>query len=166
MIWRFSFRAARISSLVCCFVFTIGTQRAPATTTGDIGGTVFAIDSDGSRSVIAGARVRFVTSESLLETSTDQAGRFTFTAVAPASYQIEVNTNGLAGSAPATVVSGTALDVPVELKPKAIRQSVTVSANENPAISPDSSSEGLINRSVVLDAPNKYDQFDALLPLV
>jgi hypothetical protein len=85
--------------------------------------------------------------------------------VIPGAYQIEAKTSGLTGSNAVTVASGAALDVPVELKVEAVKQSVTVSAKD-PAISKGSSDETVIDRSAVLNAPNKYERFDALLPLI
>jgi hypothetical protein len=76
-----------------------------------------------------------------------------------------VKAPGLVSSQPVTVVSEKLLDLPVELKIQTVKQSVTVTAKE-PALSRESSDETVISRSTVLIAPNKYDRFDALLPLV
>jgi hypothetical protein len=132
---------------------------------GAIRGTVFIVGSDGVRSGMAGVKVRLERSSSSIQTVTDEAGNYSFAAVTPATYQIEVTAPGLVGSETATVVSGTALDVPIQLKIEAVKESVTVRGNDDAAISTDPSGQTAINRSTVLNAPNKYDRFDSLLPL-
>jgi hypothetical protein len=72
---------------------------------------------------------------------------------------------GLIGASALTVVSGAALDIPVQLIVQATKESVTVTANDT-AVSQQPSDETVVNRSVVLDAPNKDDRFDSLLPLI
>jgi hypothetical protein len=134
--------------------------------TGAIRGTVFIIDSSGVRSVMAGVKVRLERSSSSIQTVTDERGNYGFAAVAPAAYRIEVKAPGLVGSKAVTVVSGAALDVPIQLKIDAVKESVTVRGNDEPAISTDSAGQTVINRSTVLNAPNKYDRFDGLLPLI
>jgi hypothetical protein len=100
-----------------------------------------------------------------VQTVTDEHGNYGFPAVAPGGYEIEVKAIGLTGSHAVSVVSGAALDIPVQLKVEARKETVTVTAKE-PAISKESSEEAVINRSTVLKAPNKYERFDALLPLI
>jgi len=133
---------------------------------GAVQGTVFIIDSRGARSVIAGAKVRLEGSSSSIQTVTDERGDYGFAAVAPATYQIEATAPGLVGARMVTVVSERALDVPIELKINAVKESVTVRGNDEPSISTDSSGQTAITRSTVLTAPNKYDRFDNLLPLI
>lgn len=162
---RFDYRAKSLG-LLWCLVLAIEPSHALAASNSDIGGTVFTVGSDGIRSVIAGAEVLLEATQSPRETHTDQQGRFTFADVAPATYQVEVSARGLVGNAAVSVVSGKALDIQIELKPAAVSQSVTVKGSEDPPVSADPSGESVINRSVVVDAPNKYDDFDALFPLI
>ncbi|MBV9306204.1 MAG: carboxypeptidase regulatory-like domain-containing protein, partial [Acidobacteriaceae bacterium] len=133
--------------------------------TGAVRGTIFVVDSEGSRSVVKGATVRLNGNSSSIGTTTDERGNYSFDAVAPASYQIEAKAPGLVGSQAVTVVSGAVLDIPVQLRIEAIKESVTVTAKE-PTFSKESSEETVINRSAVLNTPNKYDRFDSLLPLI
>src|SRR5580704_5368442 len=84
--------------------------------TGDIRGTVFTLDSDGVRSVVPGVEIRLEGPPSPTKTITDQQGSFYFSAVPPATYQIDVNAPGLAGSKTVTVLAGATLDIPMELK--------------------------------------------------
>lgn len=114
---------------------------------------------------MSGANVTLAGSSLSLQTVTDERGSYSFKTVAPGTYRIDVNAPGLVGSNGATVVSGTAVDLPIELKVEAKKESVTVTGSE-PALSKEPSDQTVINRSVVLDAPNKYDRFDALLPLI
>jgi hypothetical protein len=134
--------------------------------TGDIRGAVFIIDSGKGRFVMAGVKVQLEQSSLSVETVTDERGNYSFTSVAPGTYQIEVKAPGLVGSKTVAVVPGIALDVDIQLEIETVKESVTVQAKEEPAISTDSSGQTVINRSTVLIAPNKYDRFEALLPLV
>ena len=136
------------------------------TNTGDVRGTVFTVDPDGGRSVFPGAKVLLEGYSLSVETVTDQQGNFSFTAVASATYKIVVNAPGFAGSKPVTVVSGSTIDVPIELQLETVKESVTVSGKDEPALPTDPSGQTAISRSTVVNAPNKYDLFDSLLPLV
>ncbi len=145
----------------------IAPQSAVAgTNTGDVRGTVFTVDSDGGRSVFTGAKVLLEGSSMSVQTVTDQQGNFSFTAVAPATYQVAVDAPGFTGSRPVTVVPGSTIDVPIELELQTVKESVTVTGNVEPALPTDPSGQTTISRSTVVNAPNKYDLFDSLLPLV
>jgi hypothetical protein len=133
--------------------------------TGRVRGTVFIINSDGARSVVSRATVTLTGPSSSTQTRTDERGSYSFTAVIPGPYQIEAKAPSLIGSHAITLAPGGALDVPVDLKVQAVKQSVAVTANE-PALSKESSDETVASRSTVINAPNKYDRFDALLPLI
>jgi hypothetical protein len=133
--------------------------------TGAVRGIVFIPDSGGGRSRIANAMVRLEGRSVSIQTVTDDQGNYSFAAVVPGTYRIVVTAPGLTGSDVVTVVSGTSLDAPIQLRVEAIKQSLTVTSKE-PAISKGSSDEMAINRSAVLNAPNKYERFDALLPLI
>lgn len=134
--------------------------------TGEVRGIVFTLESDGGRSVIPGAGVQLVGSDVSIKTVTDQQGNYSFTNVAPAKYRIQVNAPGLAGSQPVTVLPGESIDIPIPMETEVVRESVTVQGSQDTAIATDPSGEGRINRSTLVNAPNKYDRFDSLLPLV
>ena len=144
---------------------TVAQSASPDTKPGAVRGTVFVVNSDGGRSLISGATVTLTGQSSSSQTLTDERGSYSFTAAIPGRYQIEARASSLIGSRGVTLAPGGALDVPVELKIEAVKQSVTVTAKE-PAISKESSDETVLSRSTVINAPNKYDRFDALLPLI
>lgn len=114
---------------------------------------------------MGGATVRVSAPASSIQTITDERGAYSFAAVAPGLYQIEVKAPGLIGANAVTVVSGAAVEVPIQLKVEAVKESVTVTANE-PALSTEPSDQTVVNKSAVLEAPNKYDRFESLLPLI
>jgi hypothetical protein len=141
----------------------------PASTdmkTGNVRGSIFVVDSDKVRSVMPGVQVRLEGPSLSMETVTDEQGNYSFTSVAPATYRIEVKASGFAGSKGVTVVPGAAVDIPIELTIEAVKESVTVRETEEPAIPSDPSGQTVVNRSAVINTPNKYDRFDGLLPLV
>lgn len=137
-----------------------------AAETANVVGTAFTLDSSGSRSAVAGARVSLETPSSTLRATTDQTGRFTFAGIAPDTYRIEASAPGLSGSEGPIVVEGTLIEVPIELKAEAVHESVTVNAAAEPPIAQDPSAATAIERSTVINAPNKYDRFDSLFPLI
>jgi hypothetical protein len=158
---------AALANPFCLLLCVTSVQSALADMkSGDIRGTVFTVESDGGRSFMPGAKVGLEGLPLSLQTVTDEQGNFSFPAVAPSTYRIEVKAPGLAGSVGVTVVAGTTLDVPIELKIDAVKESVTVTGAAEPAIPTDPSGQTVIERSTVINAPNKYDRFDSLLPLV
>jgi hypothetical protein len=136
------------------------------TNAGGVEGLVYTVDSDGGRSVVPGAFVSLTGPAFSQQTIANEQGRYSFRDITANRYQIDVTAPGLSGSSAVTIVPGTALDVPVELKADAVRESVTVSGNSDPPLSTYSSDQSVIDQSTVVNAPNKYDRIDALLPLV
>ena len=136
------------------------------TDTGDVRGTLFTVESDGGRSAITSTAVLLQGPSLSKQTVTDQQGTFSFTAVPPGTYQVAVKAQGFAGSKPVTVIAGSTVDIPIELKIEALKESVTVNATEDPSIQADPSGETVIGKSTVTNTPNRYDRFDSLLPLV
>ncbi len=151
---------ALISAVTCALVWF------PRVAAAQIEGTVYTVDSEGNRSAVPSALVRLRGPSFSQQTVTDDQGRYSFSTVATNAYRIDAMAPGLTGSNTVTFVSGTALDVPVELRIEAVKESVTVTASAEPPVSTYSSDQSVINKSTVLNAPNKQDQFDALLPLV
>src|SRR5260370_12371076 len=58
------------------------------------------------------------------------------------------------------------MDASVELKATGVTESGTVTAAADPPSSTDSSEQSVIDKSTVLNAPNKNDRLDQLLPLI
>src|SRR5271165_4797951 len=65
---------------------------------GSIQGTVFVADQDGGRSVVPGATVSLNGSLLSQQTISDDSGGYSFRAVPPDTYQLEVVAPGLRGS--------------------------------------------------------------------
>ncbi len=156
---------ALVNPLCLLLCFTSVPSSFAEVTTGDIRGTVFTLDPDRVRSLVPGVEIR-LEGPSQTKTIADQQGSFYFPAILPATYQIDVRAPGLTGSRTVTVVAGATIDVPMELKVETVKESVTVKESGESAIQPDSSGEAVISRATIINAPNKYDRFDSLLPLV
>jgi hypothetical protein len=152
--------------MACALGWFHGVAAAQGVINGDIKGTVYTVDSDGGRSVVPGALVKLIGPSSSRQTLTDDRGRYSFAPLATNTYRIDATAPGLSGSNMATFVSGIPLDVPVELKVEAVKESVTATAGAEPPVSTYLSEQSIINRSTVVNAPNKQDQIDALLPLI
>ena len=150
-----------VSAIVCPRL-----AAAQNTKDGAIEGLVYTVDSDGGRSVVPGAFVSLIGSAFSQQTIANEQGRYSFQDIAANMYQVNVTAPGLCGSSTVTIVAGTVLDVPVELQADAVRESVTVSGSTDPPLSTYSSDQVVIDKSTAVNAPNKNDRIDALLPLI
>jgi hypothetical protein len=101
-----------------------GQQKAGA----GIRGTVYTVDFSGVRSVVVGARVAVAGPSLHEETITNESGNYSFAPVPSNTYRIDVTALGLSGSTTVTLVSGSMLEIPIELTVNAVKQSVTVTA--------------------------------------
>ena len=156
-------RALALVSAMTCAVFQTS---AEDTKHSRIEGIVYTVDSDGNRSEVPSALVRLIGPSFSQQTVTDDQGRYSFSTVSTNAYRIDAMAPGLSGSNTVTFVSGTALDVPVELRIEAVKESVTVTASAEDPVSTYSSDQSVISKSTVLNAPNKQDRVDTLLPLI
>jgi hypothetical protein len=164
---RLMLTLASLTNALCWLAFiTVPQSAMAAAKTGDVRGTVFIVDSQIGRFVMPGAQVRLEGNSMPLETVTDLQGNYTFSEVTPGNYRIEVKAPGFIGSAEVTVVPGAALEIPIPLGIDTLYESVTVTAKDEPAMQTDPSGQTVINRSAVINTPNRYDTFDTLLPLV
>ena len=140
-------------------------SREPVTESGSLQGNAFTIDANAQPLVVAGAMVKLSGNDSTAVTSTDENGRYDFGRVAPGSYRIDVTAQGLTGSADVTVLNDETTEADVQLKVATLQQSVTVTAEQS-NVQSEPADQTQITRSVVLDAPNRFDRFDSLLPLI
>ena len=138
---------------------------APPSNTGAVQGTVFVADQDGGRSFIPGAKVSLTGALFSQQTISDESGRYRFAEVPPDTYQLEVVSPALHGSSRVQSVAGKVLDIPVELSAEAVHESVTVTSSVASDLM-EPSDQSVLDRATVLNAPNKEERIDALLPLV
>jgi hypothetical protein len=151
---------------LCCWLPQIGSAQALDAKNGAVQGIVFVTGQDGGRAVVPGAKVSLKGTLSSRQTVSDDTGRYSFAAVPPDTYQIEVVAPGLRGSNLVQSVNGTVLDIPVELKAEEVKDSVTVTSSSARTDLIQAPGESVIDKATVLNAPNKYERVDALLPLV
>jgi TonB dependent receptor/Carboxypeptidase regulatory-like domain len=148
-----------------CFTTAVG--RSPAqVATGDVKGTVFTTDPDGTRSPIPGSKVSLRGPGSLRETIADQQAGYHFSGLAPGIYQVEASAPGLSGSNAVTVTPGAVAEASIELQVALLKESVTVTASAEAPSSAESSEETTIGKTAIINAPNKSDRVDAVLPLI
>jgi hypothetical protein len=148
-----------------CLTTTVGRSFGQVAT-GDVQGTVFTTDPDGTRSPIPGAKVSVRVASSLHETVADQQAVYHFSGLTPGIYQVEAAAPGLNGSSTITVSAGAVADASIELRVALLRESVTVTASAESPSSAESSEQTTIGKSAIINAPNKSDRVDALLPLI
>lgn len=132
-------------------------------TKGQIQGTAFVSDSTG-QSYVANAKVTLQGPTVTMGTEADESGKFEFRDVQPGTYTMEITTPGLLATQSVTVEMGKVAQISVELKPTTVQESVTVTAtaNEEPSIS--ASPSGTITSRTLLNAPNRDDRTESVLP--
>jgi hypothetical protein len=129
-------------------------------------GAVVTLDLDGARSAIPAAAVTIENTELFRKTTTDEQGSFNFRDLPPGRYRIRASAPGLSGSAPAEVRSGQSVDVQVVVEIEALKESITVNGNAEQSIATEPEQQTEIKRPAILNAPNKDDRADTLLPLI
>lgn len=148
-----------------CFTIMVGRSFGQVAT-GDVQGTVFTSDPDGTRSPIPGAKVSLRGPGPVQETVADQQAVYHFSGLTPGVYQIEAAAPGFDGSNSVTVSAGAVADTSIELQAALLKESVTVTASAEAPSPAESSEQTTIGHSAVINAPNKSDRFDSLLPLI
>jgi hypothetical protein len=127
---------------------------------GQLRGAAFIRDSNG-QSYIANAKVTLQTA-ALMETETNESGKFEFRDVPPGTYIVEAAVPGLLASQDVTVEMGKVTEISLELKPSTVQDSVTVTANESETTS--SSPSQTVTASTLRNAPNIDDRAESILP--
>jgi outer membrane receptor protein involved in Fe transport len=130
--------------------------------TGQLRGAAFIRDSNG-QSYIANAKVILQTAV-VMETETDESGKFEFRDVPLGTYVIEAAIPGLLASQVVTVEAGKPVEISLELKPSAVQDSVTVTANANENETTSASPSGTVTASTLRNAPNIDDRAESILP--
>ena len=100
----------------------------------------------------------------VLETETDENGKYTFAAVEPGTYRIEVFLSGLEAARTISVEAGKIVRAELQLKPADVKSSVTVTATAPETKDPAPSET--ISEKTLRDAPNVNERFESSLPLV
>ncbi|MGC1453405.1 MAG: carboxypeptidase regulatory-like domain-containing protein [Candidatus Sulfotelmatobacter sp.] len=129
---------------------------------GKLRGTAFIRDSNG-QSYIANAKVT-LQAAAVMETETDESGKFEIQDVPPGTYIVKAAVPGLLGSQDVTVEMGKVAEISLELRPSAVQDSVTVTANANENETTSASPSGTVTASTLRNAPNIDDRAESILP--
>ncbi len=167
--WKAIYSTAVLAAqtcMLCSFPQTLAAQAPAGTNSGIVQGTVFTSGKSGERAVVPSAKVRLQGRLFSQETASDDSGRYSFRAVPPGTYQLRVEAPSLLGSSVVKVVAGEVRDIAVEMKVEAVKDSVTVTSRASDLDPNEPSDERAVDKAVILDAPNKEERIDALLPLV
>ena len=130
--------------------------------TGQVQGTAFIQDSNG-QSYIAAAKVT-LNGPAIMEVETDEGGKFEFRDVPPGTYIVEAAVPGLLGSQDVTVDADKVAKISLELKPSAVKDSVTVTATANENETTSTSPSGTVTANTLRNAPNRDDRAESILP--
>src|SRR5262249_18199591 len=109
------------------------------------------------------AHVR-LTGPSVEEGMTDTQGRYIFKVVAAGKYEVQATLPGFVATRSLVLAEGETERIELELKPTEVRDSVTVSANDQEK--PQPASSGTIHEETLRDAPNADQRFEGVLPLI
>lgn len=150
-----------VSLSVFLFAMNLLAGQTPDTM-GQIQGTVFVQDSQG-QSCIPNAKV-ILQASVVMETKTDESGKFEFRDVPPGTYIIEAEAPGLVATQEVTIEVAKVAQFSLELKPTTVQDSVTVTAaaSDSPATSPSPS--GTVTANTLQHAPNIDDRAESILP--
>ncbi len=129
--------------------------------TGRVEGTVFVGDS-GDLSYVPEAKV-MVTGPVMAETGTDADGKYALEGLPPGNYTVEATFSELSAEQTITVEPNQVVQVPLQLKPREVKTSVTVTASD-PDAGPAPTET--ITEKIVQNAPNIDETFESSLPLV
>ncbi len=125
-------------------------------------GMVFVEDSAGARSTVVGATVT-LSGPVIIETKTDEDGKFSVSSVPSGTYQIDAVAPGLA-IRQTIRVEATEIRMLLHLKPAEVTSSVVVKADQSETKDPAPSET--ITSNTLRDAPNAKERFDGALPLI
>ena len=130
--------------------------------TGRVEGTVFVGDS-GDPSYVPQARI-LVTGPVMAETETDADGKYALDGLTSGSYTVQATFSDLSAEQDITVEANQVVKVPLQLKPREVKTSVTVTSSNPDAVNP--APTGTIDEKIVQGAPNIDETFESALPLV
>lgn len=133
--------------------------------TGTLHGVVITIDPDGGRSVVPGAKIS-LDGPKHIAAEADAEGKFTISGVAPGSYGITAKAPGMTATQNLVVEAGDVPEIVLEMKVEAVKESVTVAGNGNQVDTKEASGTNTVGESTVINAPNRDERVDGLLPLV
>ena len=131
-------------------------------TMGQIQGTVFVQDSQG-QSCIPNAKVMLQASV-VMETKTDESGKFEFRDVPPGTYIIRAEAPGLVATQEVTIEVAKVAQFSLELRPTTVQDSVTVTAAASDSPATSLSPSGTVTASTLQNAPNIDDRAESILP--
>src|SRR5262249_24935366 len=119
---------------------------------GSVAGTAVMV-SNGESAVVPGAQVKLSGTASF-EAQTDAIGNYSFAALPAGVYQIDIKSDGLAGTKTITVAAGETVDPQVKLELEDVKYSVDVSAEAPAGITALSVGQDVLRNETVRSAPN------------
>lgn len=145
-------------------LLTLCSAQDSTATQGSIRGEVVTRNQNGEPAVLPDARI-VLHGPINTEAQSDASGAFAIEGLPPGMYEIEASAPGLNAVTAVELKPGTAAVVPIELDVIAVTDTVTVAANDPPAIE-ESAQKNTISERTVEEAPNQNEKIESLLPLV
>lgn len=151
-----------LALLAVCIIFAPMLIAQQQVLTGSVAVTVVVVDANG-QSCVPGASV-LLSGPAELKAESDSAGNLNFSSVKPGTYKISAQFPGLDAEQSIEIKAGVNSSVTLELKPVAVKSSITVSAEAENG-SPTTITEK-ISSTTATNAPTKDDRAQSLLPLI
>jgi Carboxypeptidase regulatory-like domain len=133
-------------------------------TQGSIRGEVVTRNQNGEPAVFPNARI-VLHGPINTEAQSDASGAFAIDSLPPRMYEVEASASGLNATVAVEVKPGTTAVVPIELAVIAVTETVTVAADDPPAIE-ESAQKNTVSQRTIEEAPNQNEKIESLLPLV
>ena len=156
-------RMVPVGSSILLLLAFCSAQHSTATQ-GSIRGEVVSRNQNGEPAVFANARI-VLHGPINTQAQSDASGAFAIDGLPPGMYEVEVSAPGLNATVAVEVKPSTATVVPIELSVIAVMDTVTVAANDPPAIE-ESAQKNTVSERTTEEAPNQDEKIESHLPLV
>ena len=129
-------------------------------------GRVAVIEFDNTRTFVPNATVTLRSGGQQFRAVANDEGAFVFRDIPTGRYDLQATAPGLVGAALVEVTMSEQVDMTIVVVPETVKDSVTVDAAVEPLNSAAANPPLEVSRSIILNAPNKDDRADSLLPLI
>jgi hypothetical protein len=137
---------------------------------GALRGTVFTAETGVDCASVPSAKIRIQQVENAataIDAATNESSRFYAAGLIPGRYRISVEFTGMqAAPVEVAVQPDRTSEIEIELKPAALKEEITVSAQVEMVDATETESKAVLHQSALENVPNLKERLDNLLPLL